>query len=640
MSMSTEKLSLEIRRHKRLYYIDAKPEISNAEFDSLENQLRELDPNHSTLSMVGAELLEQGDKVRHSSFMGSLDKIHTPAEVADWMREGIGDEVHAEWKLDGLAMSIVYINGKLSHAATRGDGIQGEVVTENAKNCRGVPESIGSSFKIGPPFSDGEFEVRGEVVCSRENFEKFSSEFSNPRNFATGSLKQNDPNVTAQRGLDFVVYTTLRNGMPIDIDVKDLILAGFFPLPRERFVEEIRGPSEMISTFSVERDSYQFDTDGIVFKQGSRQIAFKFANEEATTILRKIEWNLSRTGRLVPRAIFDPVVLAGATIRHATLNNAQWALDIGVVPGATVLVSRRNDVIPCVEKVVENGPVPSLFLLPTSCEGNPTEMRGDHLYVVGFDDSVKKRWEDAVHFFYCCEPFGFGETLFKRLWENCFSSIPEMLDTVRNERETFDKIAQVVGPAYAERFFKCVRAVLEEGMSMDRFLVSLNIEGLGGTRSRLIAEHFSSLDAFLEAIQFGPTCLYEIPGVGDTTAAKVVGGIEKKLEEIRAIVEILPIKDVSNKVAPKSSTPKEGVLSGSTFCFTGAIQRIENGRRLTRSDMYRIVGEFGGLVSEKVTETDFLVLADVNSTSSKARSARENGVEMLFEEEFFQRLER
>src|ERR1700736_1878846 len=404
-----EALRERIRHHDYLYYVLDNPEISDAEFDKLMRQLKDLESEHPSLvtpdsptQRVGGKPREGFVKVRHSTPMLSLDNTYNEVELRDWERrvhELTGrSEVDyvCELKLDGMSLALVYEDGRLARGVTRGDGTVGEDVTLNVRTVRSVPLSIAKERlkKAGIP---ADFEVRGELLMPTAAFKKLNEErernglatFANPRNFTAGTVRQLDSSITAQRRLDYFGYALLQNGRTYfdrhskTLDALDA--AGFKVNPHRKLVHSMEEVWAFIQQWEAKRDSLPYEIDGIVIKVDRTAlqdelgftgkaprwaIAYKYAARAGITKLEDIRVQVGRTGKLTPVAMLAPVLIGGTTVRNATLHNMDEIERLGVKIGDWVQVERGGDVIPKIAKVIEDKDHPRgtrEFVMPEKC---------------------------------------------------------------------------------------------------------------------------------------------------------------------------------------------------------------------------------------------------------------------------------
>ena len=404
-----EALREKIRHHEYLYNVLDNPEISDAEFDRLMQQLKGLEAEYPSLltpdsptQRVGGKPREGFVKVRHSSPMLSLDNTYNEDELRDWERRvhelsGRSDvDYVCELKLDGMSLALVYEDGRLARGVTRGDGSVGEDVTLNVRTVRSIPLSIPKEKlkKAGIPAN---FEVRGELLMPTAAFKKVNEErernglptFANPRNFTAGTVRQLDPNITAERRMDYFPYILLENGRTyFDRHWKTLealTAAGFKVNQNRKLVSSMDDVWNFIRTWEAKRDSLPYEIDGIVVKVDRTglqdelgftgkaprwAIAYKYAARAGITKLEDIRVQVGRTGKLTPVAMLTPVLIGGTTVRNATLHNMDEIGRLGVKIGDWVQVERGGDVIPKVAKVIDDKDHPrgtKEFEMPEKC---------------------------------------------------------------------------------------------------------------------------------------------------------------------------------------------------------------------------------------------------------------------------------
>jgi DNA ligase (NAD+) len=411
-----ESLREKIRHHEYRYYVLDSPEISDAEFDALMNELKRLEADHPQLikpdsptQRVGGKPREGFVKAKHSSPMLSLDNAYSEEELRDWERRvhelsGRTDvEYMCELKLDGMSLALVFSGGQLERGITRGDGSIGEDVTLNVRTVRSVPLSV-SKEKLRKAGIPADFEVRGEMLMPIAAFRKLNEErerqglatFANPRNFTAGTVRQLEPSITAQRRMDYFVYMLLKDGRTyFDRQSKAmdaLEAAGFKVNPNRKLAKNLDEVWKFIQSWEGKRESLPYEIDGIVVKVDRTgkaprwAIAYKYAARGAVTKVEDIVPQVGRTGKLTPVAWLTPVPIGGTTVSRATLHNMDFVDELGLKIGDWVEVERGGDVIPKVVKVVEDKDHPrghKSFEMPAHCPvcgGNVvrTEGEADH----------------------------------------------------------------------------------------------------------------------------------------------------------------------------------------------------------------------------------------------------------------------
>ena len=598
------RLERELTEHNRLYWVEGAPKISDTDYDDLVRQLTELAPNSPVLSHLGAQPDATG-AVRHPSPMLSLDKCYLHTELGEWASALEGDVV-AMPKIDGLACALHYDRtGALVRAATRGDGTVGEDVTVNARVVGGIPSRI----KAGP------CEVRGEIFLGLAAFEKLTKENrTNPRNLAAGALRSKDPQVTQRAGLSFAAYDL--RGTPLTTvseRLTQLEALGFDPIPR------MRGPREelsaIVNAMSERRQSLGYETDGVVIvadrvseheRLGATAhhprwaIAWKFQGEAGTSVLTGVEWSVARTGTITPVAIVEPVVLSGVTVSRATLHHVGRLEALGLTIGATLELVRRGGVIPHVEKVVSAGAAP--VSTPTTCPscGSAVTRAGDFLSCSTPDDCLAARVERLSHWAAAADIQGLGPAILEAAVTS--GAVKSLADLYRLDLAALTRLTA------GEKVAAKVLAELNRSRSLplDVFLRGLGIEGLGRTVATMLMNHFPTL-AQLRAANVD--ALGAIKGIGPISAKAIS---EALVARAGAIDELLAYVTIGASAAPAT-----GPLSGTVFCFTGALQQ-------DRSAAEARVKALGGAIASSVTSrlTHLVAVETSGAPSTKLKAAR------------------
>ncbi|AUX23675.1 DNA ligase [Sorangium cellulosum] len=636
-----DELAERIEKYRASYYA-GRPEISDAAFDALEDELRALDPAHPVLARVGsASLITEWEKARHEIPMGSLNKVVSEDELRAWVarceellakdaraasgagaaRPGapeaprVADDLFVAEKLDGISIEVIYKGGKLVDAITRGDGEWGERITANVARMKGVPSRIREQ---------GRLSVRGEIILRLSDMRRHFPGVTSPRNMAAGASKRFDgqgaerctvlfydvadhleiPTCRARfawlRELGFATPQTAHGG------VEDVIAL------YRRYSSELRaGLDYEIDGLVVYVDSLHLQgLLGDVNRRPRGAVAFKFASPAKVTTVVGIQWDTGPSGRVTPVAIVEPVELAGANVRRASLHNAANVRSLGIGVGDEVLVSRRNDVIPYVEEVVDKrGPA---AVPPSLCPvcGAPLVVEGEYLLCrnAGCRALIEGRihnWIDAIG------ALEWGDKLIEQVVAAGLVREPLDLYTL-----TVKDIAELDrrGEKSATKCLDQLKSRLP--LTLPIFLAALGIEGFAIQTARLlVSAGYNTIEKLLAA---GEDELASIPGLGAIKAASIVRGLRARGDEIARLLAagIVP-------VAPEA----EGPLAGLTFCFTGAATR-------PRGELTHLVESNGGRVLSSVTkELNYLVLADVESTSSKAVKARKYGTKLITEDD-------
>lgn len=613
--LTIKELEKEIRRHNRLYFEENRPEISDYEFDRLVEQLKEMKPDSPVLGEIPSERApgEKGfKKVRHTTPMLSLDKCYSEQDLQDWASKFEG-EVVASPKIDGCATELRY-NGKgeIFLAATRGDGVEGEDMTANARMIPDIPQKI----------SRGPLEIRGEIYMRLSVFKKFKGEFANPRNLAAGAIKQKDPRKTRDYHLSFFGYDIL--GFNFKTEEEKFALLKTFHVPTvEQKVIKKEKVQEVYDYFLSKRDHLDYETDGVVLKvnQVSEQerlgftahhpryaIAYKFQGDSGTTILKEVEWGVARTGVITPVGIVEPVELSGATVTRVSLHNYGMMKEMGLRRGSKVLMMRRGGVIPNLESVVEAGRGPQIGV-PKKCPscGAPTEVRDDFLYCTNKQGCRKAKMEELEHFIKVIECDGFGEKLIEQLYDNGFVKDPADFYTLKKE----DLLElERMGEILATKLIANLQARRE--LLLDIFLRSLGIRELAKHTSKILVKEIGSLDRVLKVSEEELSAIHT---VGPIIAREVVEGLKKK----RGLIERLlrQVRVGAALGAPQKGVQQAGPLQGKKILFTGSLLSME------RSKAEKLMEERGGEIAGGVTkDLDYLVVGDGGGAGSKLEKAK------------------
>ena len=651
-------LKEQINRHNYSYYVLDAPTVPDAEYDRLMRELSELETSFPQLitldsptQRVGAKPLSSFEQVRHVVPMLSLDNAFDEDEMLAFdkrAREKLGltqISYAAETKLDGLAISLLYENGKLVQAATRGDGSNGEEVTLNARTIKSIPLAL-----IGKDFPDL-LEVRGEVFISKLDFaalnkkQKNSDEktFANPRNTAAGSLRQLDPKLTAQRPLSFYAYGTGQissGGINITTHTEMLLNLRKWGLPvspETKNAEGIQKCLEYYNNISERRSSLPHEIDGVVFKLNNFEeqkalgyvsraprwaIAYKFPPEEELTVVENIEIQLGRTGALTPVARLTPVFVGGVTVTNATLHNEEEIARKDVRVGDTVVIRRAGDVIPEVVSVIrDKRPQNSIpFRMPDSCpvcgsKTAKTEGEAVTRCTAGIFCSAQAS-QAIIHFSSrrAMDIDGLGDKLVEQLFET--QLIKNVADLYELELEQLVELERMGDKSAANLLTALDKS---KNTSLDKFLYALGIREVGEATARAIALHFGNLDKIKAATSDE---LEEITDVGPVVAKNISAFFNE--EQNNRIIERLISSGVN--WADIEVNTEDLQLKGKTFVLTGTL------RSLNRDEAKQMLQQLGAKVSSSVSrKTDYVVAGE--DAGSKLRKAEELGIEIVDENE-------
>ncbi len=638
-----------LNEYSKAYYVMDAPKISDKEYDELFDSLLELEQQtgivlpDSPTQRVGGDPLPWFEEHTHIQRLWSLDKVRTREDLTDWghkvqrmaQSQGLPAVKYAlEYKFDGLTVNLTYENGRLTKGATRGNGVVGEDITPQIKTIRTVPLTI--------PFK-GRMEVQGECYMKLSVLDEINAssdeKLKNARNAAAGALRNLDPRVTAKRKLDCYCYNVgYIEGK--ELSNQDDMIAflrenGFTVNEYLRLCDSIETVCDEIEKAEKTRPELDFLIDGMVIKVrdfatrsalGATDrfprwaIAFKFAAEETTTIVRDITWEVGRTGKLTPRAHLDAVELAGATIRHATLNNWDDIQRKKVGIGSRVFIRRSNDVIPEILAAVE-GDIPERQAeKPAVCPacGAHVEQRGAHIFCTNSLSCAPQIAGRLAHYASrdAMDIDTFSEKTAALLVEEMqLKSIPDLYDM------TAEDFAGL--PGFKEKKTGNLIAAIENSKdcSLGAFVFAIGIPNVGSKTARDLARHFGSLDAIRNASAEELTAVQD---VGEIVAQSIIDFFADS--SISAQVDRL----LAHGVAPRpEAIQQQSPITGKTVVVTGTLPTLD--RREAEAMIERLGGKAAGSVSKKTS----YVLAGENA-GSKLTKARELGIPVINEEEFFQ----
>lgn len=649
MEQRIRELVDKLNEYSKAYYVLDAPKISDKEYDELYDELLRLEEQSgiilpdSPTQRVGGDPLPCFEPHTHIHRLWSLDKVRTREDLIDWGRrvERIAESQHLprvkyalEYKFDGLTINLTYEGGRLITGATRGNGIVGEDITPQIKTIRTVPLTI--------PFK-GKMEVQGECYMKLSVLDEINKttdeKLKNARNAAAGALRNLDPRITAKRRLDCYCYNVgYIEGKKLE--TQDEMLGflrenGFTVSDYLVFCDDIETVCDEIDKAEESRPHLDFLIDGMVVKVrdfatrealGATEkfprwaMAFKFAAEETTTTVRDITWEVGRTGKLTPRASFDPVELAGATIRHATLNNFDDIQRKRVGIGSRVFIRRSNDVIPEILSAVE-GDVPERQVeKPTVCPacGAHVEHRGVHLYCTNSLSCAPQIAGRLAHYASrdAMDIDTFSEKTAALFVEELkLKSIPDLYDLGPQDYMGLQ--------GFGERRINNLMAAIERSKdcTLGAFIFAIGIPNVGAKTAKDLARRFGTIEALRSATV---EQLTEVPDVGEIVARSIV--------EFFADPSIATQVDrlLAHGVKPRpEEVQQDSPISGKTIVVTGTLEKLD--RRQAEALIESLGGKAAGSVSKK---TDYVLAGE--SAGSKLTKARELGIRVLNEQEFFE----
>ena len=636
-----------LNKAAKSYYVDAVEIMPNIEYDKLYDELVSLEKetnivlSNSPTQNVGYETASELPKKAHESPMLSLDKTKSVAELEDWLGD---NKALLSWKMDGLTIVLTYRGGELVEAVTRGNGIIGEVITNNAKNFQNVPLRI--EYK-------GELILRGEAVIKYSDFKRINdsitdadARYKNPRNLCSGSVRQLNPAVTRERKVYFNVFNVVRAD---NIDFENSKAKQFewaknegFDVVEYKFTQRA-SLADDISKFESKIAENDIPSDGLVLllddialgeRLGStakfprNAMAFKWSDERQTTKLKYIEWSPSRTGLINPVAVFEPVELEGTTVSRASLHNVSIFEELMLGVGDEISVYKANMIIP---QVYENLTKSNTEKIPKICPacGRDTTIKKDNeskvLLCTNPDCQIKhiKQYalmasRDALNI------DGLSESTLEKFLSKGF--IKSDSDLFRLDKFK-DEIINMEG--FGKRSYEKLIAALDEAKNttVSRFLYSLGIAGIGSANAKMIAKYFDNdIDRIISASKDD---LRDIEGIGEVLAGSIEDFFksEKNIENVESLRKILKFETEENGGGDK--------FAGKVFVITGSLTHFSN-----RNEMKELIEKNGGKVSGSVSsKTNFLINNDTDSNSSKNKKAKELGVEIISEEDFLKLLE-
>jgi len=658
-----EQLRAEINHHNYRYYVLDSPEISDAEYDELMRELKQLEEQYpqfltpdSPTQRVGAAPVEAFGVVEHPLPLLSLGNAFSKEELLAWytrtskLLEGKQFDFVGEHKIDGLAVALTYVNGQLAIGATRGDGFRGENITQNLRTIRSIPLSV-------PKEAPARFEVRGEVFLPKAGFNRLNQEraeeglplFANPRNAAAGSVRQLDPRITAKRPLDIYIYMLgYAEGEatpPTHWETMEYLKSlGFKVNPNNALLASIDEVEEFHHTWVERRESLPYEADGIVVKLNSLDlherlgnigheprwaIAYKFPAVQGTTRLIDIGISVGRTGTLNPYAILEPVSVGGVTIKQAALHNEDDIRRKDIRIGDTVIVQRAGEVIP---QVV--GPVVSkrsgqekLFTMPSRCPvcgAKVIRPKGEVMSYctnIACPAQVQQRLEHFVSRG-GMDIRGIGESISATLLkEGLVKDVADLYD-LHNKYDQLVKLEKMADKS-AANIINSINKSKDRPLS--RVIFALGILHIGEEMAQILAEHFGSIDKLAGASMEE---LLSIPAVGPKLADSIVAFFRQK--ENRSLLRRL--RKAGVRLEEEVVRPKELPLAGQEFVITGRLETF------TRQEAETQVKALGGSAGNSVTRKTTYLVVGVEPGSKLAR-AQALGTKQLTEEDFLQLLE-
>jgi DNA ligase (NAD+) len=652
-----EKLKSEIEEHNYRYYVLANPIISDEEYDKLFKELLELEKKYPELKApdsptqrIGGIVLDEFKKVPHSVPMLSLDNTYNEVDILEFHERVLRNlnrsqiDYMSELKIDGVSVALRYSNGILNQGITRGDGITGEDITENIKTILSIPLRLKKQVDI---------EVRGEIFMPTREFARINAEreknglqvFANPRNATAGTLKLLDSKEVAKRKLDsfmyYIIYPENYNLKTQEEALKYLKELGFKTNPHSRKQENISGVIEYWKEWTKKRRELEYDVDGIVVKVNEFElqralgetvrsprwaIALKFPSEQKETKLIKIHFQVGSTGIITPVAEFNPIHLEGTTVKRASLHNFEYIKERDIREGDYVLVEKAGGIIPqVIGPVIEKRTGDEKEIVPPEkcpvCGGKVGKIKSDEVAIRCLNPSCPEKLVRVLENFVSRDAMniqGLGKKLLKRMVDA--GLLKDIADIYYLDENKIRSLGKGIG----DKTIKNVLTQIEHSKNRElyRLINALGIPNVGTKTSKDLAKHFKTLENLMNA-NFDE--LLEVEGIGEDTAQAIINFFSQN--EVKLIIQKLKDAGVNFGYQEKE---KKGPLSGLLVCQTGALSRM------TRQEFAEYVESKDGTFTDNLTKkTNILVVGE--NPGSKLDKARQYGITILSEEEFFEK---
>ncbi len=651
----------ELRQHNYNYYVLDAPTISDYEFDVKLKELQALeakypeyyDANSPTLR-VGGQITKNFETIVHEHRMYSLDNSYSKEDLLDWetrIKKLVDGEVQytCELKYDGASISLTYENGELIKAVTRGDGIQGDNVTNNIKTIKSVPLKLKGDY---PP----KFDIRGEIVLPHEGFIKMNEEriaageepYANPRNTASGSLKLQDSAEVAKRPLECLLYNITGNNLGIETQFQSLEKArawGFKVPEVSKLTNSIEEVLEFVNHWDVERHNLPYETDGVVIKVNNLQqqeelgftskaprwaMAYKFKAEQVATRLNEITYQVGRTGAITPVANLVPVQLAGTVVKRASLHNADQIAKLDIREGDEVYVEKGGEIIPKIVGVnFTNRPedsVPTVYASNCPECGAPLERKeGEAQHYCPNDNGCLPQIAGRIQHFISrkamdIEGLG-GETVTLLVKEGLIKSYADLYMLTKEEVIPLERMAE----KSAENLINGIEKSKE--IPFERVLFALGIRYVGETVAKKLVRHYKTIDALMAATEED---LVNVDEIGIKIAESVIEFFA--VQEHQELISRLKVYGVQLEMGAEQLANQTDTLQGLTFVVSGVFHRV------SRNELKKLIEDNGGKVSSSISsKTSYLVAGD-KMGPSKLEKANKLGIELLTEDAFLTKI--
>ncbi len=651
----------ELKKHNKFYYENSSPVISDSEYDKLKKKVLNLEKKHNFLKsnfspakIVGFKPSKNFAKYKHREKMLSLsnafdekDLINFEKKIFNFLNEKTDLNYSVEPKIDGISASLTYKNGVLIYGVSRGDGIEGEVITENLKTIKDIPHKVtNNNFPK-------DIEIRGEVYINKDDFQKIKANFANPRNAASGSLRQKDSKETSKIPLKFIAYTfgfISENKFKNQSDfLKELKLWGFLTSEHNKVINSINELVNIHQQFEKKRFDLKYDIDGLVYKVNNLQlqrrlgftsnaprwaIAHKFSADHAYSEILNIDIQVGRTGALTPVAKVKPVNIGGVVVSNATLHNEDEILRKDIRIGDTVKIERAGDVIPHVLEVDFNKRKKKLskFIFPTKCPSCGSNTEKEYNKITKKFDAVRRCTNEG----FVCEKIaiekikhfiskdainidGLGKKVVEKFWDLNLIKFPQDIFNLN-----YQKISSLDG--WGSQSVSNLKFSIENSkdVTLDKFIFSLGIRHIGMENAKIIADFTKTIKNFFNIAKKNKIKdLINIDGIGETQIKSLEKFFQNKanIKVVENLSEILKIKD--------REINKKGKLKNKSFMFTGKLQNI------SRAEAKSLIEENSGSIVSSVTKKlDYLVIGK-KPTNRKLEQAKQLGIRILTQKEWF-----
>lgn len=648
-----QELVKQLNEYRDSYYNEARPVVSDAAYDKLFDELSELEKEtgvvyaNSPTQTVGYVVKSELEKVKHSHPMLSLDKTKSVDDLVKFARE---KDCILSLKMDGLTCLLTYENGELVQAETRGDGEVGELITHNAKVFDNIPLTI--DYK-------GHFEIEGEAIITYDDFNKINEflsddkKYKNPRNLASGSVRQLDSKTAAKRHIKFIAWkvpTEVPEGICSNSFLHRLMCARDFGFEIISFLAYSSSDKEhlpeMIESLKTKAHNYGYPIDGLVMTYNDIQygeslgmtghhpkhsIAFKFYDEEVETVLKNIEWSMGKIGSLTPVAIFDPVEIDGTMVERASLHNVSILTKLDLQIGDTIIVYKANQIIPQVKENLSAKDRESAYIrIPSQCpvceSSTQIVKENDSEVLMCTNPHCKGKLLGRVSHFVSKKGMdisGLSEETIKKFIE--LGWIAEITD-IYNLDQYYDRLSTMSG--FGKKSVDKLRKSIENSKTvrLDKFIASLSIPGVGTSQSKELVKAFGAWDKFRDA-SVGYYNFTQLDGFGDVLNNNIHSWFEDMSNIADYLASLMAFESEDNSKTNNS-------LNGKSFVVTGKVYKFKN-----RDEVKEAIEKFGGKVTGSVTKSTFaLINNDIESNSSKNKKAKELGVQIINEEQLIEML--